>query len=72
MKAQHAETQTPVDSDSSNELLKAESANIDKQWIRTKLQPYCKETVFIWNSILLFDDFFLSSLLFSTIIAFCG
>jgi len=72
MKAQHAETQTPTSRDLSAEEWTAKSTTTIKEWLQVKLQPYAKETVFVWNSILLFGDYFLSSLLFSTIIAFCG
>ncbi|GAB5593026.1 hypothetical protein Unana1_07926 [Umbelopsis nana] len=72
MTAQHAETQTPDLSNCAVNLISSQSRTVDKYWFQAKLQPYSQQTVFVWNSILLFDDFLLSSAIFSTTISIFG
>ncbi|KAG2180282.1 hypothetical protein INT43_004071 [Umbelopsis isabellina] len=68
----NAETQTVINSDFSTPSLSTQLSVSHKNWFQDKLQPYASEIVFVWNSILLFEDPVLTSSLLALLGIYLG
>ncbi|KAJ2958495.1 hypothetical protein NQZ79_g5939 [Umbelopsis isabellina] len=68
----NAETQTVISSDFSTPTVSTQLSVNHKKWFQSKLQPYASEIVFVWNSILLFEDPVLTSSLLALLGSYLG
>jgi hypothetical protein len=68
----NAETQTVISSGCSTPTQSTQFSVNHKNWYQDKLQPYASEIVFVWNSILLFEDPVLTSTLLTLLTGYLG